>query len=133
METPRLFGKRILLADDEPAVRYAIRLLLRLDKHVVSEARNGYEALALYSENPFDLVITDLEMPGMKGNELAARIKALAPGQRILMLTAYPEKLGDSRNPVDALLNKPFTFADLRDTICRLLTVDPQVGQTRQE
>jgi CheY-like chemotaxis protein len=133
MEPSRIFGKRILLADDEPAVRDAIRLLLRFDRHIVSEARNASEALALYSQEPFDLVITDFEMPGMKGNELAARIKRLAPGQRILMITAYAEKLGDFNNPVDALLNKPFTFADLRDTISRLLSPADEDKQARQE
>jgi CheY-like chemotaxis protein len=120
----RVLGKRILLADDEPAVRDAVKLLLRYDKHVVSEARNGREALDLYAREPFDLVITDLEMPVMKGNELAVTIKRLAPGQRILMITAFAEKIGDSENPVDALLSKPFTFADLREAIARLLHED---------
>jgi putative two-component system response regulator len=123
MEQQRILGKRILIADDEPAVRDAIRLLLRVDQHQVSEATNGREALNLFARQPFDLVITDMEMPLMKGNELAASIKRLVPKQPILMITAYAEKLGGAaNNPVDALLNKPFTFADLRATIARLLT-----------
>lgn len=114
-------GKRILLADDQQSVREAISLLLSLDEHEVIEAANGAEALDLFMRDHFDLVITDFEMPNMKGNELAARIKRVSPSQPILMITAYAERLGDSDNPVDALLNKPFQLEDLRQAIARLL------------
>jgi CheY-like chemotaxis protein len=114
--------KRILLADDQQSVREAISLLLSLDEHTVVEAVNGAEALDLFRGDQFDLVITDFEMPKMKGNELAARIKQLSPAQPILMITAYAEKLGGSDNPVDALLNKPFQLQDLRQTMARLLS-----------
>jgi len=66
---------RILLADDQQSVREAISLLLSLDEHEVIEAANGAEALDLFMRGHFHLVITDFEMPNMKGNELAARIK----------------------------------------------------------
>ncbi len=121
MEKKRILGKRILVADDEPSVRDAIRMLLSVDEHRVSTAANGREALDMFAHQPFDLVITDLEMPLMKGNELAAAIKRLVPAQPILMITAYAEKLGSASNPVDALLSKPFTFADLRAAITQLL------------
>ena len=91
--------KRILLADDQPSVREAIHLLLNLDKHTVIEAANGAEAIALFKGDHFDLVITDFEMPNMKGSELAEKIKQLSPAQPILMITAYAERLGDSANP----------------------------------
>ena len=48
----------------------------------------------LFKADHFDLVITDFEMPQMKGNELAARIKQISPSQPILMITAYAERLG---------------------------------------
>jgi CheY-like chemotaxis protein len=114
--------KRILLADDQQSVREAISLLLSLDEHTVVEAGNGAEALDLFRGDQFDLVITDFEMPKMKGNELAARIKQLSPAQPILMITAYAEKLGGSDNPVDALLTKPFQLQDLRQAMARLLS-----------
>ena len=113
--------KRILLVDDQSSVREAISLLLSLDEHTVVEAGNGAEALELFRRSQFDLVITDFEMPKMKGNELAAKIKQLRPAQPILMITAYAEQIGDSDNPVDALLNKPFQLEDLRQAISRLL------------
>src|ERR1017187_6127856 len=121
MEQNIIRGKRILLVDDESGLREALRLLLEIDDHIVAEADNGAEAPDLFTKGQFDLVTTDLEMPVMKGNELAVRIKKLAPKQPILMVTAYEIKIGDSENPVDSILNKPFTFDDLRGAIAKLL------------
>lgn len=114
-------GKRILLADDESGVREALRLMLELDEHTLTEAKNGAEALELFKMSQFDLVITDFEMPVMKGNELATRIKQLAPARPILMVTAHEKALGDSENPVDAILGKPFMLKELRGAIARLI------------
>ena len=115
-------GKRILLVDDEPGVRGSFRMILELDDHVVTEANNGAEALDLSTKGQFDLVTTDFEMPVMKGNELAVKIKELAPNQPILMITAYEKELGDPENPVDSILNKPFTLDHLRAAIAKLLS-----------
>ena len=115
-------GKRILLVDDEPSVRGSFRMMLEIDDHIVTEANNGAEALDLFTKGQFDLVTTDFEMPVMKGNELAVRIKKLAPKQPILMITAYGKELGESVNPVDSILNKPFTLNNLRGAIAKLLS-----------
>jgi CheY-like chemotaxis protein len=117
----RISRKRILLVDDQRSVRDAINLLLRLDEHAVVGATNGVEALALFKADHFDLVITDLEMPQMRGDELTKKIKQILPSQRILMITAYAERIGDADNPVDAVLNKPFQLEDLRRVIGELL------------
>lgn len=115
-------AKRILLVEDESSVRATFRLLLELDGHLVTEASNGIEALDLFNKGQFDLVMTDFEMPGMKGNSLALSIKGVAPRQPVLMVTAYGGKVVNLDNPVDAILNKPFTMADLRCALARLLT-----------
>jgi two-component system, cell cycle response regulator CpdR len=115
-------GKRILLVDDEPSVRGSFRMMLDIDDHIVTEASDGAEALDVFAKGRFDLVTTDFEMPVMKGNELAVRIKKLAPKQPILMMTAYGRELGDSENPVDSILNKPFTMDNLREAIAKLLS-----------
>jgi CheY-like chemotaxis protein len=122
VETPTVRGKRILLVDDQRAVRDAINLLLSLDAHTVTQAADGVEAVALYSPGKFDLVITDFEMPQMRGDELAARIKAESPAQPVLMITAYAEQLADGDSPVDAILDKPFQLDDLRRLIADLLS-----------
>ncbi len=123
MEEKIVRGKRILLVDDEPNVRNALRLMLEIDDHYVTEASHGAEALDLFTRNRFDLVTTDFQMPGMKGNELALRIKHLAPHQPILMITAHEQQLGDPRNPVDAILVKPFELDSLRQAIAKLLNI----------
>jgi CheY-like chemotaxis protein len=109
--------KRILLAEDETAVREAIGMLLMIDGHVVTEASNGREALERFEKEPFDLVITDLKMPEMPGNELAMAIRRLTPAQPILMITAHDFPAKGPENPVDAVLNKPFTLEALRRAI----------------
>jgi CheY-like chemotaxis protein len=120
-EQATVYGKRILLAEDEPAVRESLKLLLNLDQHTVTEASNGREALALFSPERFDLVITDYLMPEMSGDELTRRIKEIAPGWPVLIVTAYLEKLRDTGRMPDAVLGKPIMLKDLRRAIARRL------------
>ncbi len=120
-EQARVFGKRILLVEDDPGARQSLNLLLTIDRHTVREAVNGREALDLFTKEHFDLVIVDYLMPEMQGNELAQNIKRMAPSQPILMLTAYVDKLVDSALSVDALLGKPFAVNDLRQAIGKLV------------
>ena len=74
-ETSPLRAQRILVVDDEPFVCEAVKLLLATDGHSVETAANGPEALSKYDPDKFDLVITDFAMEGMKGDELAEKIK----------------------------------------------------------
>jgi CheY-like chemotaxis protein len=131
MDEDRVAGKRILLVEDQQGVREAMRFLLVTDHHVVTEARNGLEALKLFVPGLFDLVITDYAMPGMAGNELAMKIKLKAPSQPVLMVTAYAENLVGSENPVDAMLSKPFSSSDWRASIAELLGL--AAGAERQK
>jgi CheY-like chemotaxis protein len=112
--------KRILLVDDERLVRETIRLLLRAGGHTVVEANNGAEALGLFAREAFDLVVTDYEMPFVKGNELAARIKQKSPLQPILMITGHRREAGPG-NPVDVILSKPFHFSKLQAAMAEAL------------
>jgi CheY-like chemotaxis protein len=112
--------KKILVVDDEPQVCEAVKMLLEFDGHEVVTAASGKEALALFEHGKFDVVITDYTMPGMKGDELALAIKARAPGQPVVMLTAHAEMLKSEGVPltgVGQLLNKPFQLTELREAI----------------
>jgi len=122
MQRDVTFGKRILVIDDDPSTRESIKLLLSIDRHFVTEARDGSEALTLIAEQPFDLILLDFFMPGMHGGEVARRIRQIAPSLPILMVTAYAEKLiGLDRS---AVLGKPFGVNMLRDKISKLLSSD---------
>ncbi len=115
-------GKRILVVDDDAGARQALKMLLALDGHAVCEAASGKEACWLFAPGDFDLVITDYAMPGMKGDELARTIKTIVPSQPILMVTAFVGNLVSDDNPVDAILGKPYTLADLRLVISTALS-----------
>ena len=124
-EPDKVMGKRILLADDQPEVRELTKMLLGMDEHIVTEAANGREALALFQQERFDLVITDYTMPLMKGDELARNIKRLAPSEPVLMITGSASEPEGIRGSVDAFLEKPFSFQDLRQAVARLLRPVP--------
>ncbi len=123
--TPNNLSKRILVVDDEPAVGDAIRRVLELDKHQVTTLATAPEALTSFQDGLYDLVIVDYELPDMKGDKLAAAIKQKAPGQPILMITAYAESLrfgGEFPLPVDLVIAKPFAIQELRQAVQRLVT-----------
>jgi ATP-dependent Lon protease len=126
VNTPAFPQRRILVVDDEPLVRDAVRMMLNFDGHVVETASSGKDALAMLAKAQFDLVITDFEMPAMKGDELAAVIKARAPNQPVVMITAYAEMLEASDNPltgVDYVISKPFLLENLREAIAKVTPV----------
>ena len=122
MEQKEVTGKRILLVEDDPSARASIKLLLKIDRYNVTEAKDGIEALALIARKSFDLVVLDFFMPGMQGSEVALNIKRMTPSLPILMVTAYLEKLSGLDTPVNAVLGKPFSVADLRNGIAKLLS-----------
>jgi two-component system cell cycle sensor histidine kinase/response regulator CckA len=124
-EQDKVLRKRILLVDDQQEVRELTKLMLGMDEHIVTAACNGREALDLFTPDRFDLVITDYAMPLMKGDELARNIKRLAPSEPILMITGSAGELGGIQMSVDAVLNKPFGFEDLRQAVAQLLSPMP--------
>ena len=124
-EPGKAIRKRILLTDDQEEVRGTTKLMLEMDEHIVTEAGNGREALDLFTPERFDLVITDYLMPLMKGDELARNIKWLAPSEPILMITGSSGELSGIQVSVDAVLNKPFGFEDLRQAVAQVLCPIP--------
>lgn len=82
---------RVLVADDHPIVRGGIVALLSAadDITVVAEAADGLEAVRLAAEHVPDVVLMDLRMPGLDGDEATARILAAAPNVRVVILTTY--------------------------------------------
>jgi CheY-like chemotaxis protein len=113
-------GKRILLVDDDAAVRSSIKLLLSIDRHTVTEAANANEALVLFTVAQYDLMIVDYFMPGTLGEELIKSVRQIVPQQPVLMVTAYLEKLVDAVQSADIVLGKPLNRDDLRRAITKL-------------
>ena len=83
---------KILIVDDEPALRKALRTSLSASGFDVSEARNGEEALATLPRTLVDIVLLDINIPGRNGLEVMGEIKRLRPRTPVLVLSAYPEE-----------------------------------------
>jgi two-component system capsular synthesis sensor histidine kinase RcsC len=122
------WAAKILVVDDEPLVRQAITKLLQHCGHQVESVENGEAALVCLAQRRFDIVVTDLSMPDMQGDELVARIRQVLPNQLIILSTAFAEEYNmfdQSTRRVDALLLKPFSIDDLNETIERLFAKAP--------
>ena len=115
---------KILVVDDEPDLRVAIRMVLEFDGHQVRTAESGAEALSLLDQDRFDLVTTDFAMAEMKGDALAAAIKERLPRQPILMISANGANMQAAGYPlpgVDLVIGKPFSLVELREAITKVL------------
>jgi CheY-like chemotaxis protein len=119
--------KRVLLVEDERLVRDTASLVLNDLGCRVVQANNGAEALGLFARSRSDLVMTDYELPFVKGNELAASVRRLVPQQRILMITGFDHHVGVD-NPVDAVVPKPLDFFRLRQITEEILSQLDEAG-----
>jgi two-component system cell cycle response regulator CpdR len=106
----------ILIADDEAATRDLMRRALEGDGHRVSVVADGSEALERLASGGIDLLITDVQMPGLDGIKLAAKALAMHPGLRILLMSGYAEQLerGAALGGKVGTLGKPFTLEKAR-------------------
>jgi two-component system cell cycle response regulator CpdR len=117
---------RILLAEDDSSMRtYLVRALERVG-YMVDAVASGIDALPLLERESYDLLLTDIVMPGMDGIELAQRAASLAPGMRVMFITGFAAvalKTGSS-HPHARVLSKPFHLRDLVLEVDRLFGVD---------
>jgi two-component system response regulator DesR len=128
---------RVLLAEDQAMVLGALSALLEIepDISVVARARTGTEALSLALAQPPDVVVTDIEMPGLSGLELAGELKRHGSPARIVMLTTFARP-GYLRRALDAgasgYLLKDAPSHRLADAIRRVAAgsraVDPELA-----
>ena len=112
---------RILLVDDDDTVRKLIRTMLASLGHDVIAARDGDEALRIFSaDHRFHLILTDIMMPHMDGWQLSLRIKEIEPGIPIVAITGEkPDSILArlSGSGIDSALFKPFAINILKDAI----------------
>lgn len=116
--------KKILVVDDEITVCKSIRQAILSDENEVDMALSGEEALIKDKEKKYDLVITDLMMPGISGLDLLKEIKAHHPEVKVVMITGYPTiKTAVESIKMGAFdyIPKPFTPAELRALVSRAI------------
>ena len=121
MTSPQQFS--VLVVDDEPSLRKVIRASLAAKGFAVEEAGNGSEAVGIVQQRPFDLVLLDVNMPGISGVETCRRIRALAPHTGIVMVTvrdSEDDKVRALEAGADDYVTKPFHF---RELVARLRAV----------
>jgi CheY-like chemotaxis protein len=116
----------VLIVDDEPGVRQLERRILEKSGYRVLEATGGLHACDMLANGTApDLLIADLDMPDLPGEEMVRRVHAVRPHQKVLYVTANIDRLLDVRSIVgegEAFLDKPFTAKGLGEAVSLLLT-----------
>jgi DNA-binding response OmpR family regulator len=123
--------KRILLIEDEDALRSMLSLSLEKMGYSVSEATNGHEGIAAFNKAKPDLVVTDLMMPEKEGLETISELKKAHPKVLIIAMTGGGRS--DARDNLKmaklfgatVALAKPFAFQELAEAVSKLLGVNP--------
>jgi PAS domain S-box-containing protein len=120
-------GEVVLVVEDEPAMREVTRRMLERGGYRVLAVASGHEAVDVVTTAPgnFDVLLTDVVMPGMQGKEVADRVGALAPGIRVLFMSGYTEGLLSTQGvlaPGVSLIEKPFSKAALLAKLLEVLT-----------
>jgi len=125
----------VLVVDDEELYRRALERILRRVGHEVITARDAKEALAIVSEQPLDLLLSDIQMPGINGLELVRQIKDVSPDLPCIVITGY----GSAEQSVEALragafwyLEKPFDQGHL-DVVRKLVEHAIEMGRLKAE
>lgn len=123
-------SKRILIVEDEPKVGFFLKESLEsLDRgYDVRHVENGEAALAEMARQPFELLVTDLRMPGMSGLDLLSRVRDVAPDTRSILITAYgnDEVESESRRLNTAYyFTKPFQIDEFTSAVQTVLSDRP--------
>lgn len=116
--------RRILVADDDDGVRVGLVANLELEGYQVVEARDGTQAIALLAEQSFDLIVSDVVMPGASGAEVlsAARQQGLQTPFILVSAFASDQVVTQADKGLFAMLHKPFPIEQLLDVTRELLT-----------
>ncbi len=127
---------RILLVDDEEQVLFVVsESLKKLSNHCeIVTVQDGYQALALHEDSPFDLVITDVKMPGMDGIQLTKAIHAITPQVTVIWMTGFGNEAirNEARRlGVQYFLSKPLDIADIRQIARKALATTQRQQQPR--
>lgn len=116
--------RKVLVVDDDPVVGQSFKRVLSGKGYVVITAEDGYDALAKLQAEKYDVVFTDLRMPGMTGMEVAESVKARQPWTPVVIVTGYASKRSEERARaagVSDFLHKPLSPEMIEDSTKRAL------------
>jgi two-component system, cell cycle sensor histidine kinase and response regulator CckA len=124
--TPSAAPTRALIVDDEETVRRFVNRILTDRGYETVVAADGPEAeAAAKTQGPFDVLVTDLMMPAMAGDELARRLRRDEPGLKVLYLTGFSDHLFKEKVTLwqdEAFLDKPFSINGLLEAVSLLVS-----------
>ncbi len=116
---------RILVVDDEEALRTVLSTELSSEGYEVSTAADGSEAIDLVKGNNYDLVLLDIKMPNVDGFEVLKYVKGNKPDIKVIMLTGFADlknAIESKRLGAEDFVSKPYDLVDLLTTIERVLS-----------
>jgi len=105
---------RVLVVDDDPKSRHIVTQFLKSDGHRVVAVESGSEAMQQILAEEFDVVITDLGMPGMTGRQLADAVRRVEPAKPVILMTGFALQPDQHPKSVDSVLKKPLVREELR-------------------
>jgi len=123
---PSAASASVLVIDDEAMIRDLLSEILARDGHAVTAVASSREGLQAFDEGRYDLVYTDLAMPGTSGWELASEIKKRDPSAIVVMVTGWGIQVDDENvreNGIDFVISKPFQIYEIRDSIAQAMQV----------
>lgn len=118
--------KRILVVDDDQVSREGVAEVLSDEGYEVAEAADGHEAIALLASFQPDLVLTDLQMPGLDGVGVLRRVKHVSPATPVIIFTAHvliDAQREAQRLGVQDYLNKPLELDEMLRRVAKALTL----------
>jgi CheY-like chemotaxis protein len=116
-------GRRLLVAEDNYINLVVVSRMLKSLGYAFDAAENGLDCLTLFNQNDYDLVLTDIQMPGLDGMQVASKIRTMKPEKRdvpIVAMTANADLAGAERfyeAGINDVLAKPFNKVDLLNCI----------------
>lgn len=117
--------KKVLLVEDEDGAREALAKILRTYRHEVTAVGDGEAALETFGKGGgFDIVLTDLTLPGISGWDVARSVREISPGTPVIVLSGWDIRKGDNKiaeSGVSMVLSKPIKVRDMLTAIENLL------------
>ena len=114
---------RILVIDDSSEIRVSLRKMLEVAGHKIIEASNGEEGVRLYSQNPTDLIITDILMPDKDGIEALLELRTDFPDIKVIVISGKGKELLPTASEFGArrVFEKPFRVQEILSAVKELL------------